>query len=385
MSEVSVLVLDDEQSILDLCVRLFRNDPYGIAVTKDYREALRIVTTEDVKVVLSDNRMPGISGVDFLRQVKERRPDAVRILFTGYTDVQVAEDAINKGEVYRLLGKPFELQELRSLVQEAVERVDLVRQNRSLLESLKKRNGELEELSLKLKTMYELQQQLTYTVSHELRTPLALIKSSLDILDSDSLGALSSEQKCFVGRTRTGVERLTRLINDILDLAKFESGRMELDFVVLSPSQIVQDIIDMHAPLFREKNLSVISRVASDIPSVRADKDRLTQVFVNLLHNAMKFTFEGSVTIEAVLDGQEAVVFSVTDTGIGIKQEDQPKLFEKFHQVGTPARQVGGTGLGLSICREIVRGHGGRIWVESAPGRGSSFFFTIPLAVSRRA
>lgn len=380
MPEVNVLILDDEQSILDLCVRLFRNETYGAAVTKDYREALHIIETSDVKVVLSDNRMPGISGVDFLRLVKEKKPEAVRILFTGYADVQVAEDAINKGEVYRLLGKPFELQELRSLVHESIERVDLLRQNRSLLESLQKRNAELEELSSKLKDMYESQQQLTYTVSHELRTPLALIKSSLDILDSDALGRLSDDQKCFVGRTRTGVERLGRLINDILDLAKFESGRMELDFVMISPREIVDDIIDMHTPLFRERGLVVIRKLPEDLPLVRADKDRLVQVFVNLLHNAMKFTLDGSVTIGAVLDKQEGVIFSVADTGIGIKPEDQPKLFEKFRQVGSPARQVGGTGLGLSICREIVRCHGGRIWLDSLPGEGSSFFFTIPLA-----
>jgi signal transduction histidine kinase len=384
MKEVSVVILDDEVDILNLCTRLFKSHPFGVLATTDHQEALRVIETHDIKVVLSDNRMPGIAGVDFLRMVKEKKPATIRILFTGQADVQVVEDAINRGEVFRFLNKPFDLKELSLLVVEAIDKFDLVRNNQQLTENISKRNEELEALSVKLQQRYDAQRQFTSTVSHELRTPLASIKSSIDILNTEAPGKLSDDQKMFIKRVKANIDRLARLINDVLDLSKLEAGKMVMNLVPIRPLVQVKDILEMNAPVVAEKGLKLEMEVADDLPEIMADKDRLTQVFSNLINNALKFTQEGKITLVASCEDKVNMMFCVRDTGVGIKEDDLSKLFQKFQQVGASAQQVAGTGLGLAICREIIAAHGGRIWVESEVGKGSSFFFTIPVKIVKR-
>ncbi len=384
MKAINVVILDDELEILDVCGRLFEDEPFAFLATSDHKEAMRAIEAMDIKVILSDNRMPGILGVEFLRQVKEKRPDVIRVLFTGHADVQLAEDAINKGEVYRFLNKPFDLKQLLMLVREAIEKFDLLRNNQRLAGSIQKRNEELEVLSVKLKNMYDVQKQFTYTVSHELRTPLAAIKSSIDILNTEMPGKLSDEQKMFITGAKSGIDRLARLINDVLDLAKLESGKMAMDLVSVPPAALVQEIVSMQGMVVQEKGLTLETEFGADLPVILVDKDRLAQVFSNLINNAMKFTKEGKITISVSCEDKKNMTFGVRDTGIGITKEDLPKLFKKFQQVGGASQHVGGTGLGLAICKEIVEAHRGRIWVESEFGKGSAFCFTIPVAQAKR-
>ena len=384
MKEVNVVILDDEIDILNLCARLFKDQPFAVLATADHQEALRALETQNIKVILSDNRMPGVSGVDFLRQVKEKKPDVIRILFTGYADVQMAEDAINKGEVFRLVNKPFDLKELLMLVKEALERFDLLKKNSLLAENITKRNEELEALSVKLQQRYDAQRQFTSTVSHELRTPLASIKSSIDILNTEAPGKLTDDQKVFIKRVKSNVDRLARLINDVLDLSKLESGKMVMNLALLHPADQVKEIVDMNVAAVEGKGLKLEIEVADDLPSIMADKDRLMQVFSNLISNALKFTETGKITVSVSCEDKMNMMFCVRDTGVGIKEDDLLKLFQKFQQVGNVAQQVAGTGLGLAICKEIVMAHGGRIWVESEFGKGSEFYFTVPVKIVKR-
>ncbi len=383
MKHINVLVLDDDANILNLCAHLFKDQPFDVFTTSDHHIAMKMIEAEDIKVLLSDNNMPNISGVEFLRQVKEKKPDIIRILFTGHADVQIAEDAINKSAVYRLLNKPLDLKELLRIVEDAIEKFDLIRKNQELTEHVRKRNADLEALGVKLQTGYEAQRQFTSTVSHELRTPLASIKSSIDILNTEAPGKLSVDQKVFIKRVKTNIDRLARLINDVLDLSKLESGKMVMNFMPLCLSDQVKEIADMNTAVVQSRGLTLETELGKDLPMVLADKDRLTQVFSNLISNALKFTRKGSITFIVSASDNKNVMFSIRDTGIGIKEDDIPKLFEKFQQVGGASLQVGGTGLGLAICKEIIAAHGGRIWVESAFGKGSTFHFTIPVKRDR--
>ncbi len=249
---------------------------------------------------------------------------------------------------------------------------------------LKDTQEKLEQRAAQREAMYEIQKEFTSTVSHELRTPLAAIKSSVDILDTEIPGKLTEDQKTFIKRVKSNIDRLARLINDVLDLSKLESGKMAMNFLPLRPESVVREVVESQASVVESKGLKIETEFDGKLPTLIADKDRLIQVLNNLINNALKFTKEGKITVSAHCEDKQYITFCVRDTGIGIKEEDLPKLFQKFQQVGGASQHVGGTGLGLAICKEIITRHNGRMWVESKSGEGSAFYFTIAVRKEKR-
>lgn len=385
--EVNLLVLDDEENILSALKRLFREESYDIATTTSAKQAMEIIGKEKIKVVVSDQRMPEISGVDFLRNLKERFPGIVRILLTGYTDFATVEEAINLSEAYRFITKPWNANELKAVVRQAIEHFDLIEENRNLFEATKAKKEELEVANRKLKAMYELQKEFTSTVSHELRTPLASIKTAVDILISGTPGKVSADQKKILLKAENNVDRLNKLINGILDFSKLESGKMEFDIKKHNINEIIQEAAELHEPMAKENGLTIETKPDENIEEIFLDRDKILQVLSNLMDNAVKFTEKGKIVISsAAYKDQNHIRVCVEDTGAGIKQEDLPKIFEKFQQLGDPLRRkTGGVGLGLSICKEIITRHGGKIGAESTLGKGSCFYFTLPIEERRRA
>ncbi|MEH2140219.1 PAS domain S-box protein [Nostoc sp.] len=234
------------------------------------------------------------------------------------------------------------------------------------------------------------------TVSHELRTPLTSVLGFASIiqekLKTDVFPMLSTEDRKLQKTIKrvadnlkiivSEAERLTSLINDVLDIAKMEAGKVEWQMQPLDPSELLDWAANSTAGLFETNGLQLISEIEPGLPQIVGDRNRLLQVIINLISNAVKFTQSGCVTCR-VKQGNDGVCISVIDTGIGIAPEDQPKVFEKFRQVGdTLTDKPKGTGLGLPICKQIVDHHGGRIWVESELGKGSVFSFIIPTYAS---
>jgi signal transduction histidine kinase/DNA-binding response OmpR family regulator len=231
------------------------------------------------------------------------------------------------------------------------------------------------------------------TVSHELRTPLTSVLGFAKIIQrrlEERIFPLVPEEDKKIAQTKRQVsenlrvvvsegERLTKLIDDVLDLAKIEAGKFTWNMAPVSLSEVMERAIAATSSLFEAKKLELIRQIEPGMPVVTGDSDRLIQVVINLISNAVKFTDAGSITCSAAMQDGEIVV-SVADSGIGIKPEDQPKVFEKFKQVGdTLTDKPKGTGLGLPISKEIVEYHGGRIWVESEIGKGSVFSFSLPV------
>jgi len=232
-------------------------------------------------------------------------------------------------------------------------------------------------------------------VSHELRTPLTSILGFARIIQGRMTDRIIPAVSSTEPRVRRAVEqvtqnlaiilaegqRLTALINNVLDLEKIASGGMEWESAQVSIAEVIERSSAATAALFAEKGLNFVLQVPPDLPSVRGDRDKLVQTMINLLANAVKFTERGSVTCRASV-GEDEVMVSVIDTGVGIASEDQAKVFEKFRQVGdTLTEKPMGTGLGLAIAKEIIDHHGGRLWLESALGRGSTFSFALPVAL----
>ena len=217
-------------------------------------------------------------------------------------------------------------------------------------------------------------------MTHELRTPLTSIRSFSEILFDNPI--LDTEQRQrFLGIIIKESERLTRLINQVLDLAKIEAGRFDWRIGDVDIKEIVNDSVAATSQLFRDRDVSVAVKVPENMPTVRSDRDQLMQVAVNLLSNAVKFSEPNRGRVEvgvAFRDGEIAI--SVRDNGPGIAPEYQKAIFEKFHQVGdTMTAKPSGSGLGLAICQRIVEHLGGRIWVDSRLGEGATFTFTVPV------
>jgi signal transduction histidine kinase len=380
MKEISVLFLDDEQNVLSSIKRVFADEAYGVVVVSNYEEAMAVMARERIKVVLSDQRMPDISGVEFLRRIKIQYPNVVRILFTAYADVSATEAAINISQVYRFINKPWNQEELKLAVAEAIRYYDLVMENLCLFEETKMRNEELKLANSQLKALYDVQKEFSSTLSHELRTPLASIKAAIDIVISGTAGEPTAEQKNFLSRAKTNVDRLNRLINDILDLAHLESGKTMLNRTPADINKIIQSVAQAQETVAQAKGLYLKVSLDPRIGELSLDQDKIIQVLNNLINNALKFTETGGVTVVSRMDeGGHQVEVRVQDTGFGIKEEDIVKLFKKFQQLGEPHQRQAGTGLGLAICKEIVRQHGGKGGVESKPAQGSCFYFILPV------
>jgi len=385
MKEINVLFLDDEQKVLNALTRVFADEAYGVEFASNSAEAMNIIAREKIKVVLSDQRMPDISGVEFLHRVKVSHPNIVRILFSSYADLSAAEQAINISEVYRLINKPWHAQELISAVTGALNHYNLVAENRRLFEEIQSQNEKLHLANCKLKTLYDIQKDFSSTISHELRTPLASIKAAIDIVMSQTAGPVSDEQNNFLGRAKSNVDRLNRLINDILDLAHLESGKKTLDIKSGNINQTIQLVVQTQEAVARTKGLELKVSLDDQVPVLAFDSDKIIQVLNNLVSNAIKFTSSGSVSVSSINCVKfNYVEIRVEDTGHGIKDEDKVKLFEKFQQLGETQQKSVGTGLGLAICKEIIRQHGGKIDVDSTPGKGSCFYFILPIDERRK-
>ena len=243
---------------------------------------------------------------------------------------------------------------------------------------------EIEEKSHQLEIASKHKSQFLANMSHELRTPLNAILGYTELIIDNIYGEVPERIRETLERVEKSGRHLLGLINEVLDLSKIEAGQLVLSLNEYSIQQVVQTVFTATESLAAEKQLAFELDVPPDLPAARGDEARITQVLLNLVGNAIKFTEHGQVGIgAAVSDG--AFIVSVRDTGPGIAPQDQEKIFEEFQQADSSStRPKGGTGLGLAIARRIVELHGGRIWVESSPGQGSTFSFSLPIRVERQ-
>ena len=220
------------------------------------------------------------------------------------------------------------------------------------------------------------------TVSHELRTPMTAIKGYTDLLVMETVGALNETQRRFLNIIKSNADRLSALVSDVLDISRIEAGRIKLNIQPLSIAEIAKEVWEAFRRQAEEKQLAFTLCIPEGLPPVRGDRDRVTQILSNLVANACQYTLPGGkVTVSAALE-DGFVRVDVSDTGIGIAPEDLPRVFDRFFRADHPlVQEVGGTGLGLSIVKAFVEMLGGRVWVESELDKGSTFSFTLPVAV----
>jgi signal transduction histidine kinase len=241
----------------------------------------------------------------------------------------------------------------------------------------------VERANRELSRLNKLKSEFVSMVSHELRAPLINIKQSSSLILESTIGQINEEQKRCLVIVNHSADRLLKLISDLLDISKIEAGKFKLNRQMISIGKVIQEAAESLERWREAKKIRLRLEIEPNLPHINADPDRVNQILVNLLSNAIKFTSaNGQITIKAeVGEKGDFLEISVRDTGIGIPPEQLDKIFERFkHASGTPSAPLQGIGLGLSITREIVKMHGGNIWVESKQGQGSRFTFTLPFS-----
>jgi signal transduction histidine kinase len=310
---------------------------------------------------------------DFLRRHGTRTVLATPLLREG-TPIGVI--MIRRMEV-----RPFSDRQI-ALLETFADQAVIAIENVRLFQEIQDKNRQLEVANERLKELDRLKSDFVSNVSHELRTPLTAIKGAVDLILREVPGPLNEKQSHYLDRVRSNTQHLAGLINDLLDLSKIEEGKIELQVARMSLGGLVHEVVETLKPIAAEKPIELEITASGPSILVWADRDKITQVLTNLIGNAIKFTPpHGRVTVSSASNDADRVRVSISDTGPGISANESERIFDKFYQVAeNGGSKPKGTGLGLAISKTLVEMHGGKIWVESEPSRGSTFHFTLPVS-----
>jgi signal transduction histidine kinase len=375
-----VAIVDDEMDVLRSLHDLLRLE-FEVLTFTDADEALAALGDREVAAVLSDQRMPRMSGVAFLARVRALCPETTRLLFTGYADQKAVIDAINEGHVYRYIAKPWEPDELLGIFRQAVDRYRLVQGRRRLVEQLERSNAELVEAN-RLKTAF------LEIASHELNTPVAILSGLVQLWQMTPARDAPPEHRAWLERMDAATGRLRETVRRMLTLARSGDFERAVERTPTAPGWLVDQAIAAVRPFLEARRQDARPDIDPGAPPVAVDPNQVVDVLVNLLGNAIKFSPDGAaIRVGAHAEGADWVRFEVADPGVGIPEEEQKHLFEPFftgfdthrHSSGTHEYGRRGIGLGLPIARRFVELHGGRIDVWSEPGVGTTFRFWVPV------
>ncbi len=385
-----ILYVDDEQENLIGFKYTFRND-YQLFLAKSAREGLEILKEHEIKVVITDQRMPEMTGVEFLEKIVETHPDTIRIILTGYSDMESIVQAINKGRVYRYITKPWDKEDLRITINNAIVAYNLKKENQLLIESLKEANQDLLVAKEKAEESDQLKSSFLANISHEIRTPLNAIAGFSTLLSND--GTTDEMKVQFVGFIEKNIEDLLTIIDDILDISLIEAGQITVCIEDINIQQLVFDVYNnfKNHHLCNDNSEIIYNLVnennAIDL-NIKTDKYRLKQILSNFVNNAFKFTESGLIEIGFVkgLPTKENKAefpfldIYVKDTGIGIPENKFEYVFDRFKKIEDDKTKLyRGTGLGLTISKSLSSILNSEIIIESQVGKGSTFTLRIPL------
>jgi signal transduction histidine kinase len=324
--------------------------------------------------------MPSMTGVALLEKVRALKPEVVRILITAYPDVNVAIDAINRGQVKRYLSKPFDPAELRVVVRQELEVFELSRANQRLTNELSRLVDELLRANKELKELDRMKDHFLANVSHELKTPLVSGIGYIDLILSGGMGPVDGRMERGLRVAHRNLERLLGLIEDLLALARMRYKPESLTLTRFPLGTLVEECVESLKGRSRKSSLAVRVSIPRNLPPVEADERKVHSVLTNVLSNAEKFTPEHArIELRVVRRGPKAVV-RVADNGIGVEAKGAFPYFK--HQEDAAAKKYGGLGIGLTLVRQILQAHGCSIELARRRQGGTVVTFDLPLAAS---
>ena len=368
-----LLIVDDEIRVLDVLVKTFESD-YSIYKATNGLDALEILKKSSVQVIITDERMPKMGGMSFLKSAREILPNTVNIILTAYTDLSVAIDAINSGIVYRYLVKPWDTEELRITIRQAFERFDLFNDNKLLTQELLQKNLELQKKLVELKETQEkllrteklaVVGQLTASIGHELRNPLSRIKTAAALLKNE-IKDPSSETDELLKIVDNEVMISTKIINDLLDFSRERKPN-------LKPTNLNEVIINTLKRMRFPEDISIDQELDPSIPQLNLDDGQIQQILINLIMNSIQATDNGGKIYVRTIRSAASVDLIIKDTGCGIPQENLDKIFEPLFTT-----KPTGIGLGMSIVKMLVEKHEGHMQIQSRMNIGTTVTLSFP-------
>lgn len=385
-SKHSVLIVDDETAIVDILSRSLEEENLKTVGFSDPQTALEWAKNNQFDLLITDLKMSGLSGLELHEKLRIYYPDLLTILMSAYSSLDTAQEAI-ASSIYAYVNKPFKMDELKTLIQRALEKKELLDRNIQLVDEQQNLIEKLLVANKKLKQLDKMKSDFVSTVSHELRTPLTSMRNILYNLSHGFIGELNERQKEYLGMMEQDMTRLETLINDILDLSQLETGRYQVKPSEFQVSEFVDAALKVVEGNGAEKQMQIEAEIEKGLERemVKADKSKIEQVLVNLLGNAIKYSSAGKHIWLKVRREEGQLVVSVKDEGIGIPEDDQERIFKRFERSeGGSKLGIKGTGLGLAIVKRILDLHQGVIEVQSTPKKGSTFTFKLPMVYSNQ-
>ncbi|HEX8992168.1 MAG TPA: hybrid sensor histidine kinase/response regulator [Anaerolineales bacterium] len=374
----SILVIDDEEGIRKGCTRVLRPAGYTVETAAGFQDGSQKIRTGQFDLILLDVMMPDGKGIDLIEPIRERDPQAVIVLITGYATVELAVDAIKRG-AYDFISKPFSGQLLLMTVRQGLEKRRLsIEADR--LRSAEQQIAELKQAREQAERLYEFKSVFANTVAHELRSPLGAAQSLVRTVLRGLAGPLNPKQEELLGRVEARLDGLLKLVNDLLTLAASRSLAVEKPLQPVKLAAVIQRVLQSCKEEALGRDIALRNTPLPQDVSVLATEDGLETVLGNLVGNAVKYTPPGgSITVELVAN-PDCIQVRVVDTGIGIPEGELAHVGEEFFRATNARGQnIQGTGLGLSIVKELLQRFGARMNLKSLVGQGTTVALDFPM------
>ena len=364
--EDCILIIDDEEGMRDSCCQALSKEGYVLETAGDGDTGWQKIREKGPDIVLVDLKIPGISGMELLEKTKEYDPSIISVVITGYASIESAVEAMRRN-AYDFLPKPFTPEQLRIIVKRGLER------RRLSIEAMRLRREK-----------EKMREYFITLVSHQLRSPLITILQTFEVILEGFGGKVAGEQKGMMEEVKLRIEELLQLINDWLNMSHMDTGNLIERFEEVKLEPIISRSIELLQPLARRKEI-VIKAELDGLPLIVGHKEALKQAFVNIISNGINYNRQGgTMTIRGKAE-EDYVVVDISDTGIGISEENLPFIFEEFFRVKNKETQgITGSGLGLSIAKRIIEAHHGTIKVASKAGCGTTFSLFLPKKIGGR-
>ena len=387
----NILYVDDERNnIIVFKNTFFRH--YNIFTALSGEEGLEIIKNNEIHLVITDQKMAGMSGVEFLENVVESHPDTIRMILTAFSDIDFIMRAINTCGIYQYILKPWDSRELKIIIDNALESYELKRNNERLIrdlrdandrleEKVKERTAALDEKNEILKKTNEIKDKLFTIISHDLRVPMASLKVLMEVLVHAQDNISGDDFKRYSGKVQTYIQNVMDLLDNLLNWSLSQLGNKKTEIKELALQPIIEKNVKLIQIAALRKNIDIeVADIEKDF-KVKGDVNMLNLIFRNLLSNAIKFTPDKgrvNLTVEKV---DRSARIGIADTGIGISDDQLTKLFEPgYFNTNPGTAHEKGTGIGLKLCKEFIEKQKGQLEVQTGVNRGSVFYFTLPLA-----
>lgn len=360
-NNAKIIIIDDEEVVLDSCIQILEGRNYDLFTASDGLQGLKLVEEIKPDLVFVDLKMPGIPGLEVLENILAKDNTIVTVVITGYATVDSAVEAMKKG-AYDFLPKPFTPDEFRLITIRSIERRKLMIEAITL-----RREKEL------------LRENFAAIVSHELKSPLGAIQQNLFALSGELAGELSESQNARFERMKVRIDDLIKLINSWLRVYSVDISKIKENFTVIAVPTLITKALESVEPHAVRKDIRLITSIDEGICPIEGDETSLVEALVNIIGNAVKYSFTGRQVSVTATEKDGMIEFSITDTGVGIPEEELPNVFSDFYRGSSGKSEESSHGIGLTISRKIIEAHNGTILVTSQPSIGTTFTIRMPV------